>query len=263
MTAILKNYKIWAALCLATIFYLTYQYWPALPADLVPAPTVEAAKEPAQDLAKDNCAANLGQIRAAASERLLKHDPDKAFELLHACRNFLGDGVDKLLYVQALQQSNQKASDANDAAAKNAPSSWSYGTFDDPMTGKADKTATIKSSNTLELARTYTGTNSGHLLVRKTAAGKTSVILSIDKGQLICNSYSGCNVSVRFDEASAIVFGASPTSDYNSRFLFILSEAKFVAQAAKAKRILVQVLIYQAGNQVLEFDSSQPYDKSQ
>lgn len=137
-------------------------------------------------------------------------------------------------------------------------SSWVYRSQEDKMSGKTSKSASIESDNSLDLPFPYSGTNHARLHVRQHPTHGLDVILSIDKGQILCTSYSGCPIKVRFDNGPASSFEGSPSADHDSTVVFFGSPKKFIAQASKAKRILVQVNMYQAGAPVLEFSSQLP-----
>lgn len=126
------------------------------------------------------------------------------------------------------------------------------------MTSKETRTASIKSTNSLELDFPYKGKNHGSLQVRRHPRHGLNVIFIIDKGQLQCGSYNGCNVVIRFDDLPAATFSGAGPADNSSNVIFIKNSAKFIAQATKAKKILVQANIYQEGAPVLQFDSKTP-----
>lgn len=135
---------------------------------------------------------------------------------------------------------------------------WAYGTSTDAMSGKTIHSSGIESTNSMSLGFPYKGANHGRLAVFQRETGEPSVLFAIEKGQLICASYTGCSVNVRFDESQPIRFDASETADHDSRYLFIKNGRRFTASASKAKRILVEVLVYQAGAQILEFNAKEP-----
>jgi hypothetical protein len=63
------------------------------------------------------------------------------------------------------------------------------------------------------------------------------VILDIEKGQFMCSSFSGCSVSVRFDDKPPRRFTGMGPSDNSTTTLFIRNYSSFVAEARKAKII--------------------------
>lgn len=135
---------------------------------------------------------------------------------------------------------------------------WDYTSDADKMTGKASTKATITSSNSLDLPFPYGGANYGFLTVRKHPQYGLDVIVRITKGQILCPSYSGCSVKVRFGDGQPLTFSAAGAADHSSDILFIQNAQKFIDRAKKTTSIKVQMNIYQAGGQVLEFDGPSP-----
>jgi len=137
---------------------------------------------------------------------------------------------------------------------------WEHLTRTDQMTSKAAYFAGIKSSNSLSLAFPYGGANYGQLTVRKRPSDGTSVTLEVAKGQILCSSYNGCPINVRFDDGPIIKFSGTEPADNSSDTVFLNNERRFIELASKAKRILVQVNIYQNGAPILEFNTSKPLE---
>lgn len=139
-----------------------------------------------------------------------------------------------------------------------ASDKWEYTADVDKMTGKTLTFASIASSNSLDLKAPYSGSNYGFLVIRKHPQHGLDVIVNIDKGQILCPSYSGCSVKVRFGDGQPITFGANGPADHGSTKIFLSNAQKFIDQAKKTKSIKIQMNIYQAGGEVLEFDSPTP-----
>lgn len=135
---------------------------------------------------------------------------------------------------------------------------WNYGASTDQMTDAKTVHASMRSKNSLSLPFPYAGPNHGVLFVRQHPKYGLDVIVSVNKGQILCRSYDGCTVSVRFDSAKPAAFSASPSADHGSDTIFIRNSRRFIESARRAKRILVQMTMYQAGEQVLEFESGAP-----
>jgi hypothetical protein len=139
-----------------------------------------------------------------------------------------------------------------------ASANWSYSEEVDQMTGKAAKYAIVESKNSLELRFPYNGKNKGRLWVRQHPKHGLDVILEIDKGQILCSNHSGCPIEVKFDDAPPIKFSGLEPADHSRTSVFFQNGRRFIAQAQKAKRMLVQVNLYQSGAPVLEFESPEP-----
>ncbi|MEI2623497.1 MAG: hypothetical protein V9G23_06065 [Giesbergeria sp.] len=140
-----------------------------------------------------------------------------------------------------------------------ATDTWSYQVSEDKMTSAATKTASLISDNTLNLAFPYKDSdNYGFLTIRQTTGKPVDVLVSIVKGQILCPGYGdGCTVTVRFDNDKPIRFGAIGPSDHSSTAFFIHNTSRFLSGARKAKRILIQFTMYNAGEQTLEFNPAQ------
>lgn len=136
---------------------------------------------------------------------------------------------------------------------------WQYQHETDKMTGKEARHALAESNNTLSLAFPYSGRNHGNLQVRQHPKYGLDVIVYVDKGQLLCRSHDdSCAVMIKFDDAQPIHFSGTPSADHDSKVIFLRDARRFINRAQKAKRILVQVSVFQNGDQILEFHSSNP-----
>lgn len=136
---------------------------------------------------------------------------------------------------------------------------WNYDSSTDKMTGKKSASAQTVSDNSLSFGFPYQGVNRGNLIVRQHPQYGLDVLITIDKGQMLCSSYD-CKVSIKFDDAPPVKFSGSGLADHSSQTIFIEGAAKFIASAKKAKKILVQFNAYQNGAPVLEFSTPQPLD---
>ena len=134
-------------------------------------------------------------------------------------------------------------------------SAWSYIESTDEMTGQKMRAASVTSSNTVNFSFPYAGAQHAKLTIRR-MRGSEGVILSIEKGQLTCGGYYGRSVSVRFDEKPPRKFNVTEPADHDSKMVFIRNEKSFIAEAKKAKRILIEAIVYQNGSPVFEFNTA-------
>jgi hypothetical protein len=160
--------------------------------------------------------------------------------------------------------SNQKSSGSDstkkDTSAKSADSKpavdsskvWKYVTDTDKMTSKTRNFAVIDATNKLEFGAPYDGGSTGQITLRN-QNNTNEVILTIDKGQFICDITDGCPINVRFDSDPAIKFKGSEPSDGSSTTLFIENGSKFIKQAKKAKKVLIETEFYESGLKTMEF----------
>lgn len=135
-------------------------------------------------------------------------------------------------------------------------SQWSYSHDTDEMSGKVTHSAQVQSDNSVEFGFPYQGSQHGRLLIRRHPRFGHDVIFSIERGQLLCPSYEGCTVLVRFDEDEAQHFDATGAADHSTETLFIQNYDRFVARLRKAKRVRISPQVYQQGNVVFTFDVS-------
>lgn len=136
--------------------------------------------------------------------------------------------------------------------------SWIYAEDTDRMTSKTTTGASIGSANSLRLDFPYKGDNYGRITVRQHPKFGLDVIIRIDKGQILCRSYSGCPIEIRFDDKPPMRFSGTEPADNSSDHVFLNNAARFIGEAKKAKRILVSMNIYKSGAPVLEFNSVAP-----
>ena len=130
---------------------------------------------------------------------------------------------------------------------------WAYRSNTEAMTSKTAKYATVRSINSLNFGFPYSGSQKATLTIRNHPTYGKDVLLSIEKGQFLCRTYSNDKVLVRFDDAKAISFRCLEPADNSSTTIFIQGYSRFVNRAKKAKKIRIQTNIYQEGAPVMEF----------
>jgi hypothetical protein len=133
---------------------------------------------------------------------------------------------------------------------------WSYRADEDAMTSGIRKTASVDSSNTVNFGFPYAGSQHGRLTLRTDPRHGKDAIFKIEQGQILCPSYEGCSVQVRFDDAKPVRFSASGAADHSTEVIFLDDYNGFLNKMKKAKRIRIAVQIYQNGSPVFEFDVS-------
>ena len=139
------------------------------------------------------------------------------------------------------------------AACAAQAAQWRYEDDVDQMSGKKASFASVQSDNSLNLAFPYNGENRGRLTVRRHPKYGIDVVVSVEKGQILCPTYNGCAVMVRFDINKPERFSAVGPADHSSESVFLINKARFISAAKKSKRILVQIPMFHQGEQVLEF----------
>lgn len=130
---------------------------------------------------------------------------------------------------------------------------WTYSSYQDAMTSKPTFIARINSENSVNFGFPYEGSQKGLLTLRKDPKHGYDAYFSIEEGQILCRSYDGCTVRVRFDENEAQNYSAIGPSDSSSTTIFIKNFDRFYAKLKNAKVVRIQVPFYQEGERVFEF----------
>lgn len=133
---------------------------------------------------------------------------------------------------------------------------WHYASREDAMTGKTQFSAMVASSNTVDFGFPYNGEQHGRLTLRIHPQHGKDVIFRLDKGQILCPSYEGCQVQARFDDGKPVRFAATGAADHSTEMVFIDDYAGFVSRLKKAKRVRLAIEVYQNGRPAFDFDVS-------
>ncbi|WP_404358508.1 hypothetical protein [Methylotuvimicrobium sp. KM1] len=139
------------------------------------------------------------------------------------------------------------------AEAQRLAAKWSYQVSDDPMSSRKAKYASIISENAVSFDFPYQGLQRGKLMLRDHPTYGNNVIFSIERGQILCESYSDCTIRIRFDNGSSTRWGAVGPSDHSNTSIFLRNESGFVKKMRAAKIVRLQVPIYQEGEPIFEF----------
>lgn len=147
----------------------------------------------------------------------------------------------------------QSARAAATAEAQRLSDKWTYRVNEDPMTSRKSRYAVIESENTVDFDFPYRGPQHGTLTLRDHPTYGHDVIFSIERGQILCQSYDECQIRVRFDNGSPERWNAVGPSDNSSTSIFIRNQARFVQKLRAAKVVRLQVPVYQQGEPLFEF----------
>lgn len=169
--------------------------------------------------------------------------------------------ADRAAAVAADRASDAAIAAAHAAAGANAPSSettsaWAYTDTPDPMRGRAERVASIVSTNTLDFGFPYNGGSSGMLTIMQSPKYGLNVILSVSKGQFVCNSFTGDHVSIKFDDRPIKRFSCSEAGAGRTDGIFLAPAKKLIADLKASHHAVVEAEFYQAGDEQLEFDTN-------
>jgi hypothetical protein len=124
------------------------------------------------------------------------------------------------------------------------------------MTSDKRKIAWVSSTNSVSFGFPYNGEQQAQLTLRTDHRFGKSVIFGLEKGQILCSSFNGCAVQVRFDDEKPVNYAASGPSGHSTTVIFIEDYSRFLAKVRKSKRVRISANIYQQGSPVFEFDLS-------
>jgi len=135
-------------------------------------------------------------------------------------------------------------------------SDWRYRDTRDAMTDRMTRTACTTSTNRALLSWPYKPVTAD-LCIRQSPAHGLDVYVALNgDGQIICRSYRNCTIRIRFGEGAQQSFSAVDAADGSSNIVFVTNAPRFVSAAQSADTIKVQLTFYEAGDQVLEFDTA-------
>lgn len=140
--------------------------------------------------------------------------------------------------------------------AEAQPSSkWDYSESKDQMRGTTAKLASLQSENIVDLDFPY-GEVHGQLWIRRRPEDGLNVAFEVEKGQVLCNSYSDDYVSMKFDDGPVQRFRCTGSSDGSSETAFLTDEPRVLAALKRAKRTIVEAEFFQKGRQQFVFDTA-------
>ena len=144
--------------------------------------------------------------------------------------------------------------DAEPIAETTGP--WSYSQDEDKVRGGTSYFASTTSTNTIHQDPPYDAATTMRMTVRRMPSSGTDVVLTISSGQMMCPSYDGCSGTVRFDDGPAERVTFNGPADNSSDTIFVVGAKSFIAKLRKARKVVVEKTLYEAGEPQFEFDVS-------
>jgi len=166
--------------------------------------------------------------------------------------------TDQPLTVNEAGAASPAAAEANSEASSPAvePANWTYRDVDDAMTDKPTHFACTTSVNSVNLNPPYQNVDARLCVRRSSKFGLDTFVELNGDGQILCRSYEGCTVHVRYDQRPRQAVSGTSASDGSSNIVFLNSASRIVEQLRNSKRMLVELEFYEAGNQTLEFNTA-------
>lgn len=159
---------------------------------------------------------------------------------------------------QAAIAAETAAKDAEGANGNSGDAStssrWTYSQDEDKVRGGITYYAETVSTNSIAQSFPYSDTTTMKVIVRKSPAYGTDVLLTISSGQMMCPSYDGCSGTVRFDDGPAQRISFNGPADNSSDTVFVVGAKSFISKMKRAKRVVIEKTLYQAGNPQFTFE---------
>ncbi|MBA3666496.1 MAG: hypothetical protein H0W65_02075 [Sphingomonas sp.] len=136
----------------------------------------------------------------------------------------------------------------------NSASKWEYSDSKDAMRDATTRFASLRSENQVDLDFPY-GEQYGTIIVRDGPDG-LDVMFSVDKGQILCHSFTEASVSFKFDAGPIQKFRCTDASDGSSETAFLTDPKRALAALKTSKRVIVEAEFFQRGNQQFTFETA-------
>lgn len=145
--------------------------------------------------------------------------------------------------------------DKAEVAPKEPESNWQYYNDKDEMRGTESRYAQLDGSNTINLDFPY-GEQRGRMTVRKSAQFGFDILVGVESGQIMCNSFSRSYINVKFDDGPIQRYGCNEASDGTSNMVFVEGAKGFLGKLKNSKKVIVEAEFFQNGMQQLAFDTA-------
>jgi hypothetical protein len=211
-------------------------------------PAPEAAKTPAQMLA--DLKARWDPAQPARAEHATMLQQARVLAERHSGTPEAVEAQKLIEPIAAKVEEFRRESEAIRAQRK-----WTYSESVDEMTSKKIAFASVPSENTIDLDFPYQGAQHARLMFRRKGSDLDALFF-LEKGQILCGSYDGCTIDVRFDDAAPTKFRMVEPDDNSTETLFFSDPARLLSKLESADKVLVNVTLYQAGTHTFEFDAS-------
>ena len=135
-----------------------------------------------------------------------------------------------------------------------ATAQWKYKSFEDKMRRSITQIAEIKSTNKANLDFPYKGGSTLELNLRKRGSEEDDVFVSIDRGQIPC--FNICRIFTKFDQDEVVEWGGSGADSGRSDLIFIGKSQEFIERLKSAKKLIIEIQIYNHGRFQFNFNVS-------
>ena len=135
------------------------------------------------------------------------------------------------------------------------PGKWLYGSDTDEMRGTKVTYAILGSSNEIKFEFPY-GRQELNIQLRS-RPDSDDIMLDMKSGNIICSSFDGCSVAVKFDDGPINQYKFMPSDSYDAETIFLNSgKVAFAEKIRKSKQMMVEIPFYNYGRAQYKFDTS-------
>lgn len=144
---------------------------------------------------------------------------------------------------------------------KNKETKWVYSESKSEMSDDEYIQVSIDSENSVNFSFPYQGEQKATLRLWRNKTGNTDYLtFRIEKGQIVCRTGSGCNLSVKIDDDNAFYVKGDEPFDGDTTYTTVELDDEQAFKIAKASKILIQPTIYKEGYPIFKFDvKNNPY----
>lgn len=136
-----------------------------------------------------------------------------------------------------------------------ATAQWRYKNLEDKMRRSITQIAEINSTNKANLDFPYKGGSTLELNLRKMdSKEEDDVFFSIDRGQIPC--FNICRIFSKFDNDEVIEWGGIGAESGRSDLIFIGKSQEFIERLKSAKKLIIEIQIYNHGRFQFNFNVS-------
>lgn len=132
---------------------------------------------------------------------------------------------------------------------------WTYSESKDELRGVTTYIACTTSENLAQLSPPYQPVTA-ELCLRRGPPSTVAYVMLDGAGQIICRPYDDCRVAVSFGDARPVHFPGAEAADNSSNIIFIEGVKGFADRLRRSRRAVVELTLYEAGNQQLKFNTS-------
>ena len=130
---------------------------------------------------------------------------------------------------------------------------WKYYKFEDAGSGRYYSQAIVKSENEVNFDFPYDGSQRASFELRNHPRWGKDLIISLKRGQFLCDAYQNKYVSIRFDGSAVESYRCLQASDGSSNQIAIAGFDALAPRLVSTRKIFISVHVYQEGERTFEF----------